>query len=204
MERDRPEKTDHNCLQLALAFSASLCYTAACARGISTVGSARHSHCRGQGFDSPMLHKQSGHPSRVSGFVYADMECPHPPAEDYATHWRGAGTDDCQWQKYHQCQPQPIRSELPSGQSRLYRLRNRGSTTSPYAPPENLAEQSLQGFFIPIFSQSEYADSARKYLPQRFSFALYGPETSLWIKNGLFLVMEVAGLFWGRFWLLMR
>ena len=26
--------------------------------GISTVGSARHSHCRGQGFDSPMLHKK--------------------------------------------------------------------------------------------------------------------------------------------------
>ena len=25
-------------------------------RGISTVGSARHSHCRGQGFESPMLH----------------------------------------------------------------------------------------------------------------------------------------------------
>ena len=25
--------------------------------GISTVGSARHSHCRGQGFDSPMLHQ---------------------------------------------------------------------------------------------------------------------------------------------------
>ena len=24
--------------------------------GISAVGSARHSHCRGQGFDSPMLH----------------------------------------------------------------------------------------------------------------------------------------------------
>ena len=26
--------------------------------GISTVGSARHSHCRGQGFDSPMLHQK--------------------------------------------------------------------------------------------------------------------------------------------------
>ena len=26
--------------------------------GISTVGSARHSHCRGQGVDSPMLHKK--------------------------------------------------------------------------------------------------------------------------------------------------
>ena len=38
-------------------------------RGISTVGSARHSHCRGQGFDSPMLHNENGHPSRVSVFV---------------------------------------------------------------------------------------------------------------------------------------
>ena len=28
-------------------------------RGISTDGSARHSHCRGQGFDSPMLHKKT-------------------------------------------------------------------------------------------------------------------------------------------------
>ena len=81
-----------------LAFYAALCYTALCARGISTVGrtnhpylrptgkqfrkptigadgksgrncyqirgistdgSARHSHCRGQGFDSPMLHKKT-------------------------------------------------------------------------------------------------------------------------------------------------
>ena len=28
-------------------------------RGISTVGSASHSHCEGQGFDSPMLHQWS-------------------------------------------------------------------------------------------------------------------------------------------------
>ena len=27
--------------------------------GIGTVGSALHSHCRGQGFDSPMLHKET-------------------------------------------------------------------------------------------------------------------------------------------------
>jgi len=26
---------------------------------------------------APMLHKQSGHPSRVPGFVYAGTECPH-------------------------------------------------------------------------------------------------------------------------------
>lgn len=28
-------------------------------RGISTVGSASHSHCEGQGFDSPMLHQNN-------------------------------------------------------------------------------------------------------------------------------------------------
>ena len=28
-------------------------------RGISTVGSARHSHCRGQEFESPMLHQKA-------------------------------------------------------------------------------------------------------------------------------------------------
>lgn len=28
-------------------------------RGISAVGSARHSHCRGQGFESPMLHHKA-------------------------------------------------------------------------------------------------------------------------------------------------
>ena len=36
--------------------------------GISTVGSARHSHCRGQGFDSPMLH--TSHLIRTQFTVY--------------------------------------------------------------------------------------------------------------------------------------
>ena len=35
---------------------------------LSIPGSARHSHCRGQGFDSPMLHKEISHPSWVADF----------------------------------------------------------------------------------------------------------------------------------------
>ena len=35
---------------------------------LSIPGSARHSHCRGQGFDSPMLHKEISHPLRVADF----------------------------------------------------------------------------------------------------------------------------------------
>ena len=152
-----------------------------------------------------MLHKQSGHPSRVSGFVYADMECPHPPAEDYATHWRGAGTDDCQWQKYHQCQPQPIRSELPSGQSRLHRLRNRGSTPlcSTRKPCRTKPARFFHTHFQPIgvcrFCTEVFGDFLKGFLSPCTAQKLASG-----LKTAFFLVMEVAGLFWGRFWLLMR
>ena len=55
--------------------------------GISTVGSARHSHCRGQGFDSPMLHKNKSTLHECFLFLSEHGEST-PPAEDNATHWR--------------------------------------------------------------------------------------------------------------------
>ena len=51
-----------------------------------------------------------------------------PLSEGNATHWRGKAADDLQWRKSHRRLSQPIRSDLPSGESRLYRLRIRGST----------------------------------------------------------------------------
>ena len=38
--------------------------------GISTDGSARHSHCRGQGFDSPMLHTSASFDFQGSQLFY--------------------------------------------------------------------------------------------------------------------------------------
>ncbi len=38
-------------------------------RGISAVGSARHSHCRGQGFESPMLHAEVRTGNRFGFFL---------------------------------------------------------------------------------------------------------------------------------------
>ena len=89
--------------------------------------SARHSHCRGQGFDSPMLHNENGHPSRVSIFVVLNRES-HPLTEDNAKHWRGKAAEGLQWRKSRRRLSQPKRSNLSSGELRLLRLRNRGST----------------------------------------------------------------------------
>ena len=50
--------------------------------------SARHSHCRGQGFDSPMLHNETGSPSRWSCFVMRARSV-RILTEDNAKHWRG-------------------------------------------------------------------------------------------------------------------
>ena len=56
-------------------------------RGISTDGSARHSHCRGQGFDSPMLHKNWQ--GLTSCHIFVGFGLPHFLPEDNAKHWRG-------------------------------------------------------------------------------------------------------------------
>ena len=47
-------------LHLPIAFFLRFCYNdqVPAMWGISTVGSARHSHCRGQEFESPMLHQK--------------------------------------------------------------------------------------------------------------------------------------------------
>ena len=56
---------------------------------LSIPGSARHSHCRGQGFDSPMLHKTKSPPFMGGDFrlcVQGEVD----PCLDNAKHWRGA------------------------------------------------------------------------------------------------------------------
>ena len=61
---------------------------------LSIPGSARHSHCRGQGFDSPMLHKEISHPSWVADF-FVQARNVRISCLDNAKHLRGERRKRC-------------------------------------------------------------------------------------------------------------
>ena len=172
-------------MKIHLAISLFLCYTAACAWGISTVGERKKRCPCGAFAESESALSESIEASRrlqrqqsrlrrlrlrkratlravteygaLAQLVARDIRivevrgstplcsttetdtlhgCPFSlcghgasasPAEDNATHWRGKAACDLQWRKSRRRLSQPIRSELRSAESRLYRLRNRFS-----------------------------------------------------------------------------
>ena len=109
---------------------------------LSIPGSARHSHCRGQGFDSPMLHKNWQDSMSCHIFV---AWASHPLTEDNATHWRGKAACDLRWRKSRRRLSQQTGSELRSAESRPCLLRNRGSTFRRLK-----GRNSLQGNLLPF------------------------------------------------------
>ena len=96
--------------------------------GISTVGSARHSHCRGQGFDSPMLHKEISHPSRVADFFMRTRGVRIPGFDTALNALERESRRRPPVEGVSSAAFSPETSDLRSAESRRLRARIRGST----------------------------------------------------------------------------
>ena len=95
---------------------------------LSIPGSARHSHCRGQGFDSPMLHKEISHPLRVADFFMRTRGVRIPDFDIALNALERESRRRPPEEGVSSAAFSPETSDLRSAESRRLRARTRGST----------------------------------------------------------------------------